>query len=628
MDDMKCRKLGLLRLGSLVAIAVLAFQAAPAQAAVDTLGFELDGNIKNDPGTGVDWADLFNANYPAAGATAKSPLPAGFSAATFVDDFKKGANGPDTTTFTQGSKDILNVDQWVCASANNTGDKVDIVNIYATALQIGTGASAQTILYFALERYANEGDTNLAFWFLQNGTVDCTSPGDFTGAHADGDLLVVSEVTSGGDISAIKVYEWEGDNPGALNTTPKYTGAECDGDPTDVVCGRVNPNFTIDGSGPGTDIPWLTETKQPGGISNDLGPVQFFEAGLNLTAGGLSGCFTKVLGDTRQSPGGQNTSLTAALADYALGAFNLCSISVAKSCQCAAVVDDPNSSDPTDVLFRQVVDATITNTGAGAIPANAITCTDAFDGDPGSPAELEFVIPVALGAQGSATASTTLSASFTAAQRSMLTSHNPPDNSITCTANAFGATFGDSDEGVTCGACAPAPGIFLSKKCVTRLVPESGVAAVKVYFNGTLCNTGDVPADATVKEKHGNVEQTLTLDPAVLDAGVPCDTDAQCSGVVGDDTQHAAACIGDGPATLDGVCFDGGGEGLFFGGDVCTTPEGDYLPTISQEVCAEDASFADDLNATLDYDDDTGVADATATASDTCEVCPGDCEDL
>jgi len=89
-------------------------------------GLELDGNIVSDGG--VDWADLFDANFPGV-PTPKGTLPAGFSAATFVRDFAPGAAGPDASTFTQGSKDTLDVPKWVCSTSNNQGDKVDLVNI-------------------------------------------------------------------------------------------------------------------------------------------------------------------------------------------------------------------------------------------------------------------------------------------------------------------------------------------------------------------------------------------------------------------------------------------------------------------------------------------------------------------
>lgn len=603
---------------SLCLFAAALFAAGPALAVAGG-PFELDGNIKKTTQNGVDWADLFDSNYPSIGATAKpdAQLPAGFSSPTFVPDFVSNANGPDATTFTQGSKDVNNIPTWVCATAQNTGDKVDIVNIYAVAYR---NSANEDIFYFAMERFANEGDANLGFWFLKDGTVNCLSPDDFGGEHQDGDLLIVAEVTSGGDVPTIKAYKWErSGSVNALNTTPVAAGSLCTGANVDA-CGITNGSVVLDGDGT-ADVPWLSEHKAPGNTpSHDIDLVQFFEAGINVTRAGASGCFSKVLGDTRQSPGPgkeEDTSLSAALADYALGEFNQCSISVTKSCTCEQILDDPNDPDQTNVLFRQVVDATIENTGGGAIEKDKITCTDTLS-PAGSPASLSFIIPVGLAGKGT---KTKLSDHFTAAQRSMLTKLNAPTNSITCQASAFGATFGDSDTGVQCGQCASEAGLFLEKTCRTKLDSVSGLTVVRVLFDGRVCNTGKVPALASnIMETH--VGGSQNFPNAFLDAGVLCDSNADCPV-----TTPVTECAGGDlttPAKKDGVCTKGGGEGFFFGGNVCTSVSGNYLPGSANngEMCPSNAMFSDDLKATLSYDADIPLSPVSGTTSANCKLCP------
>ena len=104
--------------------------------------------------------------------------------------------------------------------------------------------SGDEILYFALERNANTGTANVAFWFLQDDNVNCVSPGGstpFTGDHTDGDILVVSEFTNGGVVNTIQAYRWDGGPNGVLNPDPIAAGVDCGttaGD--DTLCGKVN----------------------------------------------------------------------------------------------------------------------------------------------------------------------------------------------------------------------------------------------------------------------------------------------------------------------------------------------------------------------------------------------------
>ncbi|MGW5241357.1 hypothetical protein ACWEOW_20660 [Monashia sp. NPDC004114] len=297
----------------------LAGNVPPAFAVHDNT-FQLDGDVLASTTTTVggttqtvDWDSIFTA----AGAK-KNPLPAGFTAAVFDNDFTTNANGTfntsDATTFTTGSKDTLPISGWQCTFSSNVNSKIDVMNSYATAY---TAPNGDQILYFALERNANTGDANVAFWFLQDPNVGCTDNGGtatFTGQHTDGDLLVVSAFTNGGVVSNIDAYRWNGGANGTLGTTPIASahGADCKNTAAnDNACATVN-TATI-------TTPWSTSNKQDG-VGHSLRSTEFFEGGLNLTQTGLGGkCFNTFMADTRSSQ-----SLTATLFDFSLGTLGEC----------------------------------------------------------------------------------------------------------------------------------------------------------------------------------------------------------------------------------------------------------------------------------------------------------------
>lgn len=264
--------------------------------------------------------------------TPKAVLPSGFGVATFIRDFVPGQKGPDTSAYTSGSADVNDIDSWSCTRKNNIGNKFNIINAYATAYQ---NADDETILYFAMERRGNEGTASVGFWFLGDSTVGCAHPSGggstgFTGVHELGDLLIIADFTSGGKVGNIFVYEWvgSGGSDGALDLVIAPADADCADAPLgDGACATVNL-VKLDGFGAGTDIPWLTETQQPGNTpSNDLDARLFMEGGVNLTANGLDKCFATYHATTRPS-----NSLTSEKHDYATGNFPLCKVELSKIC--------------------------------------------------------------------------------------------------------------------------------------------------------------------------------------------------------------------------------------------------------------------------------------------------------
>ncbi len=190
------------------AVAVLGGFLVSSALAVHDEAFQLDGDVSASTTTNfggqqnVDWDTLFDAD-----GNKITPLPAGFGAATFNKDFNNTGNNfntSDSNTFATGSKDTLAITPgWQCNRDANVNSKIDIMNAYATSYNAGN----QEFLYFALERNANTGTADVGFWFLQDENVNCNSPGGntaFSGAHVNGDLLVVSEFTNGGSVSTIR----------------------------------------------------------------------------------------------------------------------------------------------------------------------------------------------------------------------------------------------------------------------------------------------------------------------------------------------------------------------------------------------------------------------------------------
>jgi hypothetical protein len=348
-------------LGGLTLVLMLAVAAVTF--AVHDEAFQLDGDIATSPDTGtqtIDWQDLFDADGN------ELALPANFTASGFDRDFNTNTNGSfntsDNTTFATGSKDTLPITPgWQCNVDNNVLSKNDIMNAYAASYD--DPESGDEILYFALERNANTGTANVAFWFLQDENVNCSSPGGstaFSGDHVDGDLLAVAEFTNGGVVNTIQVYRWDGGANGTLNPDPVAEGVDC-GTTTggDTACGNVN-------GGTLTGIPWLTSNKQDG-VGHSLRVSEFFEGGINLTDSNLGGrCFNVFMADTRSS-----TSLTATLFDFSRGALGQCT---------STTQTTPKAADGTTDLDSAPIPAT----GTLEVKDSAlitVTGVDTFDAD-------------------------------------------------------------------------------------------------------------------------------------------------------------------------------------------------------------------------------------------------------
>jgi uncharacterized repeat protein (TIGR01451 family) len=293
--------------------------------------FELDRNAQDGNAKNVlpdDWDSLF--------PTIQSPIA---KVAVFVPDPERN------NVFTGGgSKDINDVTQWEW-TAGNVPDKDEITNAYAAAYN----DAGDLIIHFGLDRYANNGDAQVGFWFFQN-PIGLNPDGTFSGSHTVGDILVLSEFTNGGVISNINVYEWvgSGGTDGSLDLV--YTGVDCVPGPSGIVCATVNQADT--------PAPWPYTPKS--GTPGIFPSGSFYEGGINISELIPEGlCLSNFLAETRTSQ-----SLAAELKDFALGTFDLCSVDVEKTGDTLSKVGDI-------VTYN----FTIINTGASTLYLDTITDT-------------------------------------------------------------------------------------------------------------------------------------------------------------------------------------------------------------------------------------------------------------
>jgi len=292
-----------------------------AQGVHDVGVFELDRNAIDNPAvSGEDWNKVCPSSTPAGiapgclgGTTA--------SVSKFVTDAVNAA-GKDTTLFTGGStKDDLDVTGWHHTSGAGP-DKDDLSHGYA--------ARYGDRLYFGADRFSASGDSTIGIWFFQSDVSPITSgpnAGNFSGAHQNGDVLVLSDFTKGGETTTIRVFEWHspgGAIDGTLDliagTLDPPTPADCVGPPQvqngDKACATVNTG--------NEDSPWDFQAKEQSAQPDIFPKGHFYEGGIDLAQLGLADeCFSSFLIETRASQ-----SVDAVLKDFVGGAFAPCTVTL------------------------------------------------------------------------------------------------------------------------------------------------------------------------------------------------------------------------------------------------------------------------------------------------------------
>jgi hypothetical protein len=283
--------------------AVLAALLISSALAVHDLGlFELDRNAQDNPSVpGDDWSTLYAGG---GSAVAKTEIP--------IED----TSAPGTQFQGGGSKDDLDVSQWLW-NPGEPLDKDDITNAYAAAYSnttdTGENDVGDLIIYFGLDRFANNGDAQVGFWFFKNQISLTNTPSgggfEFSGVHSVGDVLVQSNFTRGGRVDSVTVYAWDPTAPHNLRLLTDATDCASTG-ADDPACATVNQGDT--------PSPWPFTPKF--GTPGMFPQGSFFEGGINVTR--LieeRPCFSTFLAETRTSQ-----PFDARLKDFALGGFPLC----------------------------------------------------------------------------------------------------------------------------------------------------------------------------------------------------------------------------------------------------------------------------------------------------------------
>ena len=443
-----------------------------AQTGVDNNAiFELDGNTANNPNlAGQDWNTV----------TTLTPNP--------IQD-----PAPQTIFTTGGSKDPLDVSQWRWTNGS-VPDKDNILQAVATALPLPNG---HTAIYFAASRFNNNGNADLGFWFFQqkvapqpNGTFGPTA--GQVANHRDGDLLVLVNFENGGLVPSIFVYRWQGGVNGGVVLATGLTTGECGVGPNAGnmdACAITNPTAT--------PAPSFWNYVPKFGTPGTFPPQSFFEGGIDLNAIFPTNvpCFSSFLAETRSS-----SSITATLKDFAEGSFNLCAITVTKSCESALI------NNGTEV--RYTFSGTVTNAGAGTVydvqvvdtPGNA-TGTQT----PANPIPVADSLAPGASAPWSATFVTT-ALSFT-------------DQALARAAGVPGGAKFITD--TTTAACSieVSSSIHITKACDpgTTLVDIGDNVVVRVGVSGTVTNNGDTQlTNVTLAD---NPAATITFTQTTLNPG-------------------------------------------------------------------------------------------------------------
>jgi uncharacterized repeat protein (TIGR01451 family) len=245
-----------------------------------------------------------------------------------IDDFDDDGTW-DGITIIDGKLDV-NADTRAPSAEHHTGDM---------------------LVYFGGDTIPATGSAAYSFWFLQDSTVtNIDAQGtnannkQWTGSHQVGDLLIQTDIVSGGTES--RVYVWNPDPPGTYpveepNPIPNLTlifetttCVDSGGTKTQPVCTISNQR----------------EENQPAGwtYQQDSDPPQqtvhwetnFIEGGANISeifrrVGVPVPCFSKMLAETRST-----TSTSGTLTDFYGVGFQSCGLNVTKSGDSVVMVGD------------------------------------------------------------------------------------------------------------------------------------------------------------------------------------------------------------------------------------------------------------------------------------------------
>src|SRR5262245_2629408 len=196
-----------LALGTTPALAVhLCTNTTPPLSPFIKGGLEIDdpsGNVTVQDQSCEDWQTVFGT----AGSFSCSNQKVGGTAIDATCSSER--LNPNATIFTGGgSKDGLDIPNWQ-GKDGSVPDKDNIVTAFAARYVVGT----EKILYFGADRFDNNGDAQIGFWFFQNAVAFDPATGTFSGTHKNGDLLILANFTGGGDETNILALRVANYNP-------------------------------------------------------------------------------------------------------------------------------------------------------------------------------------------------------------------------------------------------------------------------------------------------------------------------------------------------------------------------------------------------------------------------------
>jgi hypothetical protein len=308
-------------LGAVAPIAVLGAVLISNALAIQDVGvFELDRNAEDSNGAATspdDWDTLFEDTVGAAGHSLlfTGILPDVESASDPGDQFTGG-----------GSKDDLDIPSWRWKEGEPL-DKDDITNAYSAGYTIPADAPNTSengnrvgdfVVYFGLDRFDTSGSAQVGFWFLKDNVAQTNVKKNgaftFSGTHQNGDILVQSNFSNGGNVDSVTVFQW-------LNGSLQQVGSAGDCNPSSGTLSNALACATVNRQSEAS--PWDYIPKGASADS-DFPTSAFYEGGINLSrlarSGGAStGCLSTFLAETRSS-----TPFNAALKDLDLGEFDTC----------------------------------------------------------------------------------------------------------------------------------------------------------------------------------------------------------------------------------------------------------------------------------------------------------------
>jgi peptidyl-tRNA hydrolase len=372
--------------------------------------FELDGNATNDAAPGADWANVYNDVVVSPGGTTS-----GAAAQSFITRDTE-ARATDVTYWKGGgSKDVRDISDagvtptfWQHSPTDSAPDTDDIQDAFAAAYSVSNNLN----LYFGMDRFDTNGSSQVGFWFFKSRHA-VNPDGTFSGVHDVGDLLVLSDFTTGGKVATVKSFKWVGSGGDTGSTLQSAaSGVDCQDAPAnDITCARVNSTPVAS--------PW-TYIPKGATADSDIPTGGLFEGGIDVNAAlGVSGdvCFSQFLAETRSS----GSAETAQLKDFATGRFDLCDVRVRIAPDDVNAVRDPHTFTVTvekksgggDFVPAADGHADVTLTAAtGASPVvdqAASTCDDAGDNlDANGQCTITFTSPTAGTVTGHAKATVTL----------------------------------------------------------------------------------------------------------------------------------------------------------------------------------------------------------------------------